>query len=206
MTNDLENTLRSLEQATAADAPADRLDAETASLREAWLAFGQVLEAAQPPAQTAIDFPPDKLTISPRPTNLRSAPGEAVRVKGATPHTRFPSRRLLASGLLAASLLVAVAAAWTLYRHSFNGLPSVPSTTEQQASNTHQLAPRAKAPSKGPSTVEVPQWDDSLDEQFQQVNWQMLCVQNNRALKNDAVELFQYQMEQFRESVQTDSL
>ena len=31
-----------------------------------------------------------------------------------------------------------------------------------------------------PATADEPQWDDSLDEQFAQVGWQMLCVQQNQ--------------------------
>ena len=50
MSEDLEKLQRLLEQATAAeDVSADELDPEAASLREAWIGFGQLLEAAQPP-------------------------------------------------------------------------------------------------------------------------------------------------------------
>ena len=56
--SDLEKELKALEQATAADVPAEPLAAETQSLREAWLAFGQLLKSAEPPAEPAIDRPP----------------------------------------------------------------------------------------------------------------------------------------------------
>ena len=100
MKNDLETSLRSLEEATAAgDRPADRLDAETASLREAWLAFGEMLEAAQPPRLRY---------FSPLPL------GEGPGVRAALRVRRRRWRRLLAAGLLAASLLIAVATIWML--------------------------------------------------------------------------------------------
>ena len=51
MKDDVEQIQRLLEKATdAGSAPPDALDPETASLREAWLAFGQMLETASPPA------------------------------------------------------------------------------------------------------------------------------------------------------------
>ena len=50
MENDLTGLEQMLQRATApTNAPQDDLDADAKSLREAWLAFGQLLDAAQPP-------------------------------------------------------------------------------------------------------------------------------------------------------------
>ena len=92
MGNDIEKTQRLLEEATAAgDAPAEGLDSETAGLHEAWLAFGQMLEAAQPPTAPSID-----------------------RWK---PTSTPPRRRRwfsTAAAALAVSLLIGLATAWML--------------------------------------------------------------------------------------------
>ena len=194
MNNDLETSLRSLDQATAAgDKPSERLDPETASLREAWLAFGEMLEAAQPPS-----------FASPLPTNLRSVPGEGPGVRAAFSRRRRHWPRLLAAGLLAASLLIAVAAIWTTSAASRRDNPD--GTRQQTVSNNRRAAPLQKSRAKSVSTADAPQWDDSLDEQFEQVGWQMLCVQENQAFRTDAFGQAQYRLEQFREAVQADSL
>jgi hypothetical protein len=59
MNSDLKTLERQLESATARDVPPSASpDQETASLREAWLAFGQLLEAAQP-ASEPLKLPAD---------------------------------------------------------------------------------------------------------------------------------------------------
>ncbi len=55
MKPELESLEQQLESATARSLPADMpLDPETASLREGWLAFGQLLAAAEPSPERAI--------------------------------------------------------------------------------------------------------------------------------------------------------
>ena len=146
MTNDLERMQRLLEEATAAgDAPADRLDPEAASLREAWLAFGEMLEAAQPP-----------VLVSP----LLPGEGQGVRAS----HVRPRWHRLLATGALAASLVVGAAMIWML--HGAAGRQDLAPTTEQHASTHQKASPIQNARAKTVAATTAPQWDDSLDEQF----------------------------------------
>jgi hypothetical protein len=184
-TNDLEKTLRLLGKATTADdAPADRLDPETASLREAWLAFGELLEAVQPG-----DCP-----------NFHVNENETVPF-GA--HARPRRQRLLAAGLLAASLLVGAVTVWMLYGARQENPAAEP---EQMAATNRQDAPSTQARAKNASTADEPQWDDSLDEQFAHVGWQMACVRQNQLFRTDAFGMVQYRMEQFRQTIQTDSL
>jgi hypothetical protein len=90
MSENLDKLERMLEQATAAQGQAqDGLDPEAASLGEAWIAFGRLLEAAEAPVEPAIGH-----WAMPRPT---------------------PGRRWLlpAAALLAASLLIGIATTWT---------------------------------------------------------------------------------------------
>jgi hypothetical protein len=194
MKDDLETSLRVLEDATAAgDRPEVQLDAETAPLREAWLAFGEMLEAAQPPNFS-----------SPLPTNLRSVPGEGPGVGAAPSRRRRCWQRLLAAGLLAASLLVAATTIWLLSGGNCRDNPTA--APGQMASTKQQAAPSQKARAKSVSVTDAPQWDDSLDEQFEQVNWQMLCVRGNEAFRTDAFGQAQYRLERLRETIQADSL
>ncbi len=188
MKDDMETSLRSLEEATAIDdRSSQRLDAETASLREAWLAFGEMLEAAQPAT-----------CVSPLP--LGEGPG--VRAAPLPRRKRWP--RLLAAGVLAASLLVAVATIWMLSGANRQDNPA--DTPKQMVANNHKAAPSPKARAKSVSTTDEPKWDDSLDEQFEQVNWQMLCVRENQSFRTDAFGQAQYRLEQLREAIQAESL
>ena len=188
MTNDLERTLRLLEQATAdGDVPAGELDPDAARLREAWLAFGETLEAAQPATYTS-----------------PLLPGEGPGVRAASAYARHRRQRLLATGLLAASLLIAVAVISML--HGPNRAVTPSPTPQRIASTNRSVVPSTHIPTKTASTNAGPQWDDSLDEQFAQVSWQMLCVRENQTYRTDAFGLAQYRMEQFRQSVEADSL
>ena len=196
MKNDLETSLRVLEDATAAgDRPTGQLDAETASLREGWLAFGEMLEAAQPATPLAEGF------------CRREAPphcNAGALVKATPSRARRRWQHLLAAGLLAASLLAAATAIWMLSGGNRQGNPT--DAPKQMASTKQQAAPSQKARAKAASTTESPQWDDSLDEQIEQVNWQMLCVRGNEAFRTDAFGQAQYRLERLRETIQADSL
>ena len=197
MKNDLDEMNRVLEEATAAgNVPADQLDPEIASLREAWLAFGEMLEAAQPP-----------VLVSPLFAGERPAPNSPLFVGGGpgVMATLGPLRwrRLLATGLLAASLLIGIAMVWMF--HSANRQVNPAPTTEQTASTHRKVAPSPKTRAKNALTAGEPQWDDSLDEQLALVDWQMLCVRENETLRTDAFGQAQYRMEQFRQTIEADS-
>ncbi len=66
MSADSNNEQRLLEQATTAESPpGEELTPEARSLREAWLAFGQLLEAAQPQATPRLEALDAAPTIAP---------------------------------------------------------------------------------------------------------------------------------------------
>jgi hypothetical protein len=166
MNDELNKMQRLLEEVTAAgNAPSETPDPEIASLREAWLAFGQLLEAAQ--GQEERDWP------MPRPAQ--------------TWRWLLPT-----TGLLAASLLVAVAMAWML-RDGGRQDAAAPAPL-QTASNT------ARSHS---GSVE---WDDSFDEQVAQLGQQVIAVRENQHFRVDDFALMEYRIEQFRQEVQMDSL
>ncbi len=106
MSEELEKLQRLLERATAAeDAPQNEPDPEAASLREAWIAFGRLLEAAQPPAETSLGSRP----VPPKRSYRRSWPS---------------------AGLLAASLLICAGAMWMLQAtHRFENAVPLPTQT-----------------------------------------------------------------------------
>jgi hypothetical protein len=198
MKNDLEEMQRLLEKATdAGSAPPDELDPESACLREAWLAFGQMLETAPPPILASPLPSKEEPTTSP--LALREGPGVRAAPSHVQRHWRLP-----AAALLAASLLIAVAAAWML--HNANWQADSTAAREQMASTHRKTAPSTQAHTQKVSSSDEPQWDDSLDEQFAQVGWQMLCVQQNQFFRTDAFGVFQYQLQQLSQAIQADAL
>lgn len=186
MSNEPKDLERRLEQATApADAPDVPLDAETASLREAWLAFGQVLEAAQP------------------------APDEPLPLR--IPVVRRDSRGhwwLAGSLALAASLLVMATAAWSLFFSG--GLPGRTSSpagvAQSEPSHVEQLegiavesgmpaapsrpstlppapTPDARVIAENDAAVDLATdelaWDDPIDEEIVLTGQVMVSIQQD---------------------------
>ncbi|MBN2473048.1 MAG: hypothetical protein JXB62_00470 [Pirellulales bacterium] len=137
--NDQSRLQRRLEQATAEALPADApLDAETASLREGWLALGQLLKAVEP----ALEKP---LVLSPATREAR--PGRlAIRWAAA----------------LAASLLIVASLAFGLLRPKQGGaIAEKPAEPAAGAVQTTAPSPTPMAPEKGQLA-----WDDPLDEEL----------------------------------------
>ena len=211
MSEDHEKLQRMLEQATAAEgAREDDLDPQAASLREAWLSLGHLLEAAQP---ASYDVPLPFAEDGPKCSPLR-APTEGWSGEGQEKCSPLPSgegqgvraRRwfLPAAGLLAASLLIGVMTAWMLRdANRQEGSTPVP---EQIASTSRQATSLAHEQPQTALAVNGPQWDDSFDEQLAQVGQQMAYAGNDQFSGTDAFGLVQYRMEQFRQEVQADSL
>ena len=74
------------------------------------------------------------------------------------------------------------------------------------ASNNRQFAPSKQIPTKTTAAADEPKWDDSLDEQFTRVGWQMLCIQQNQSFRTDAFGIVEYQLQQFSQAIQADKL
>jgi len=141
MNRDLKTLERQLESATSREIPPNAsLDQETASLREAWLAFGQLLEAAQPGSDQAMGL-------------LRDPPARRRR------------RWLLATVVgLAASLLVAAMITWSGRRTG----PAVVLTgppVDVAVKRAEQSAP-AEKPSSPAGSGSALAWDDALDKEI----------------------------------------
>jgi hypothetical protein len=186
MKDELETSLQVLEEATAAGKrPAEPADAEFAPLREAWLALGEILDAAQP-NDTAF---------------LSRVVERKSEINMATVRRRWHGS--LMAALVAASLLVAVA---TLWLAGFGNRPSGGAGPQQMANANQQVAPQSNAMVKNENAADTPQWDDSFDDKLEDVRCEMLCVQGNQAFRTDAFGQAQYQLEQLRDTIQADSL
>ena len=182
MSEDLKKMQRSLERATAAkDAPQADLDPQTASLREAWLSFGQLLEAAQP----ATELPLEHWTITPPPAQKR--------------------RWILpVAAVLAASLLIGVVTTWMLRTANQPQSPG-PAPEQTVSTSNHIASPTREQPTAVPA-VNGSQWDDSLDEQLAQAGQQVAYAQQDQFPGADAFGLMQYRIEQVCAEVQADNL
>ena len=153
---------RRLQQATAPEGPPDKsmdtasMDAETASLREGWLAFGQLLEAAQPMSDASAL---EELLPSPQ-----AAPGKA-------------SSRWKASlaAALAASLVIGATLAWNL----------MSKRADIAVEDTDNKTPQP-APIIAEDTVDELQWDDSLDDRLALVSQEIMRVEGDWDCLDDA--------------------
>lgn len=171
MSEDFGKLQEMLEKATAPGAaPLRDADPQVRALREAWLAFGQLLESVPPEAGPSAQCPV-----------VRPAP-------------RAGRRFLLATSLLAASLMIAVAVSWM-----FRG-PAAPSA--EQATRDIVLA-------SGPSgamvqatrdeekdeeentSIDALAWNDAFEERITQVEAAMAHLRQEPLLSVNAVEAVQ---------------
>lgn len=202
MNDDLDRLQRALEQATAAGrVSADDLDAETCAMRETWLAFGQLLEASNSTGPQAGAGPK---TVSP--LLLGEGPGvkaaEASINRPMLPRKRANRWLLSAAGLLAASLLFAIATGWIVRSGQQQSLKS----ELQQTASTQSLATPSSGQPKNLTAADVPPWDDSLDEQFTQIDQQVLDARRDQFADAGLLTSIQYRIELMRQDIQADSL
>jgi len=190
---------RQLERATAPECPApDALDAETASLRDGWLALGELLRAVEPPVE-----PPLKLIEPDRPVRriARTAAGIAV---------------------LAASLLVGLTVARTWIRADRPAELATRRDTPRSeiaradAEPPHTVAkPSATVAEPSTSDAEPPDaasladwggWDDPLDRQIASVAQEVVRIQQDWDRVDGAFGLLYVGMEQMAEDLEQSSL
>jgi hypothetical protein len=188
MSEDAEKLQRMMERATAAEEPSEGgLDPETASLREAWIGFGQLLDAAEASAD-----------ISPL------ALGELPVVK-AMPWPVQPRRRLVPmAALLAASLLMGIVTAWMF--NSPQRLAEPSGSPEQTVSVDIESSMLPEQPREDALAADQPQWDDAFDEQIAQIDQQMVYAQQDSYSLADASGLIQYQLEQMQQDFERNEL
>jgi hypothetical protein len=196
MSENVNKLQRLLEQATAAEgASGTDLDPEAASLREAWLDFGRLLEAAQP---AACELP--LLLGDGQQTHSSPLPlGERQGVR-AMPR-RASARRWLfsAAALVAASLLIGILTTWmpqTMDRPE-SPAPATQQTTAINPPDAVLVQQKHQATKSGSES----KWDDSLDEQLAQVGQQVAYAQQHAYGGSDTYELLRYGIEQMQQEL-----
>jgi len=176
-----------LEWATARDLPPDALlDQETTSLREAWLAFGQLLAAAQP------------------------APDQPLKCLSDPPGRGRRWWLLAAIAGLAASLLVAATIAWTARRTESVAVITAPSV-EVAVSRAESSAPAAKtAPREKPSSPagegSVLAWDDALDKEITVAGQAVVSADQESPLLAGACAPLRYGLEEIEKDIENNPL
>jgi hypothetical protein len=181
MNDSTEQLLAKLEQATSAKS-AEPMDDETAMLRESWLAFGQLVAAADAEAELPTKRPPGTRRV-----------GLIVKFIAA----------------LAASLLVAFAA-WTMLQRGSGSVEPAPGIAAP--SNLPAIAPIAAhvtEASNASETIDVRgefAWEDSFDEQLAITNQAMRAVQADWSGGDRRYSLLLDQFEQFSEELSEGSL
>jgi len=181
VSDELEKLQRRLEEATAADCPRHApLDADTASLREAWLAFGQLLEAAQP--------------VLHQPPKLPQIPRRAAGIK----------RPTLGIAALAASLVVGVTVVWMLLGTGHSGDSSA-GPGAVASLDTQQPALAKEKPQPAPAAAEL-RWNDSLDEQLVQVGEEIVRLQQDWYHLDDAFVPVYQGLEQVEKDIEDSTL
>jgi hypothetical protein len=199
MTDELRQLEQRLEQATAqcsrSEAP---LEPETAALREGWLAFGELLEAAQEVSQQRLPSPP-------APTTSWCPPqaGEGSSAASVLPQAGVRSRWLpITMVALAASVLIALVVAWHVGSMKPIAIPSVP---EIAKSHPAPPAPAGKQTPIAAVEVEIA-WDDSLDQKIEQTGWEVAQVQQDWLAAAAPSGLVQYQLEQVKKDIEDSPL
>lgn len=185
-----------LERATAPgdEMPAD-LDAETASLREGWLALGKLLDDPQ----FASGEPLDRWQLTPRPAPQRWRLGVAVAIA--------------ASLLIAAGLTLA----YRLLDGSNAGQPSVPGLARDDQSTTDSSVDTSQAVVQAPipqSLNPEPQtpnsgylaWDDSLDAEIAAVSQAAALVHDDWYAQAGGLSAIERGLDQIKQDIKDGTL
>jgi hypothetical protein len=180
MNSELKALERQLESATARDVPPNpSLDQETTSLREAWLAFGQLLEAAQPASE------PLKLPANP--------PGRGRRWW------------LLVTVVgLAASLLVAAMITWGDGESGPALVLTVPSA-DVAVKDVQPSAP-AKKPVSPAGSGSALAWDDALDKEITVAGEAVVSAAQDWTHLASAGTTLRYGLEEVQKDIEDNSL
>jgi hypothetical protein len=181
MNDSTEKLLAKLSQATSSE-PTEPMDDETALLRESWLAFGKLVEAADAESKP----------VMPRPR--------------ATQHASLTVRFIVA---LAASLLVAFAA-WAIVNRGLDNVePLLPiAEINELPASVPRIADVAEA-SENADQVEAPDefaWEDSFDEQLATASQAIRSVQSDWSGGDRRYSVLADQFEQFSDELSEGSL
>ncbi len=222
---DIARLKQMLEEVTAADATvasdatAARGDAENASLREAWLALGQLIRAADASLPAMGDV-------------LPAAPNWATPLAPQKPRRM---RRLVAIAASAAALLVTATFGWWISHDGKRGnkepslaqtatpeqtklLPASPNSVQKSAGDGRIAPPHvsplpqaregrtATTKAAKPGTTTSSTWDDSLETQIASISQQINNVEQSWQHRVDDVDLVLYRIDEVSDSLQNDAL
>ena len=185
MSDELDRLQRQLERATASECSTDgSLDAETAALREGWLALAELLEAVEPSRE--------------QPLKLREPlkPGRRTR------------RKMAGIVALAASLLVGITLAGKWIRANRPGGPATLSDAslseivradgEQFHADAGQL--------ETASLADWVDWDDPLDQQIASVSQELVRIQQDWDQVDGAIGPLYFGLEEMAEELDESPL
>ncbi len=196
MNDSTEKLLRDLEAVTGrGDPPEGDLDAHVAPLREGWLSFGRLLDAAQ----AALPEPDQAWPIAP----------PARR-------TRWRAAALVA---VAASLLVAATAALALRAIKtrdtvdpsggtiFARQPeSVPEAPRRPVKKDVVPGPIERTPREAPAIAAAPAWDDSLDDAITSAGQSLVRIEQDWTSTGGRLDEVQAEIQQMRREVEGGTL
>ena len=179
-----------------------RSEPEAAGLREAWLAFGRLLEAADE-AQSG-NWNPKSIRQS---EPLKKQPAKR-------------SRHVAAFAAGAAALCVALGLGWWLSRggqpngHGGHEVVKKDATTDQpQTDQRIQRPPNVPAPniannepSKSKKTAENSVWDDAIDTQITAVSQEIDSVRQTWQHRVDDADMVQYRIDEVSAGLSSDAL
>jgi hypothetical protein len=186
---------RILEWATASTAPPEPgMDPQTAALREAWIAWGRLLETAETPMEPSWIRP-----AAPRRTVRRWLP--------------------LGVGVAAATLAIAAATVWFALAMRRNRAPLPepevadvvvqPSRLPQKAGGTpapQGIADSKRGPSQSTSAKAEIAWEDTFDHEITQVGEQLIGLEQNWRAGAGTLDLVWSRLGQIQEEVETGKL
>jgi hypothetical protein len=206
-------TRRKLEAITGAgDPPAGELGAEETALRQAWVAFGRLLEqeeARLPPPQVPTPTVPVAETVVWTPVDAHA------RLRQIEARNRKPARRwpVAVALVTAASLLLAVA--WAVFGPRGGGRVTTPSVdriaADRPAKSQSKTPPPlvAKGASSGQPQViatEPTPWNDTLDDELASLASSVLRVQSDWYRPLTGAEAVQDRIGEMEKEIESETL
>jgi hypothetical protein len=187
-------------------------DPNAVALRDAWITFGRLLEAADAaPPESLLQLSSHSRSGTPCLTMVGRSPetGTCLVPSGReclTYRNRPGRRRWIAAAAGATALAAIVAGAIWFWKTPAAGTGGPAPRTGPVASGSIERSAPVRKPRPAATSSSETQWDDAIDQEIVSFDWQVFSMYQERSAPTRSFELAQYAVAEMQQGLAGDSL